>query len=581
MRLVRTLPLLLGLGLGVQTAAALPNGASEAGLHKRNNWGNGKGDDDHGDWDKDHGHGGGDHGEDDGGDDGDKPCQDDSDQAIVDWIMQNPAVNTTFVLPDTVNNGTLVSLVNNGTIPAENTTAPLLDGRLPAQLNASEPATSKGGIMEPGVNGTLFPQQGTNDNAAVFGSSGDQDDDDYDYRRRQVIDYDLQRRTPSAQPDLPPVNSDPELACHYAYEHVLGGNNTEPKGALWALEGYVDLVAADVQQGGIGDCGLGASVMAMADGGWTPYLKKLLVRLPGAATDKNMVVNFQKDGMTYPVLIDDQLPILQQENGNCWNYTGYQPVNDAALPDADGSYPATPIFFMPLLEKAFAKFLDFQPDWRWTPSGPPGYLGLTSVSPAIALAALTGGTPKPVYRNNSGYDGPIMEALLGCMRGLAPCVIGTTNATTLGLVGKLDTWGGVWLNALGDAATPKGYTPGETAGLAAPDAPTSNTTYSLVDFDQIIKTDGKEYSTSIRMAGNHAYAFAWKQSTTGPLTAETVNDARLRVLNPWGSNPCQSLDFTCVPDRSEWDNAAQVTHSFRALALTVGAVFTVENMPAL
>jgi hypothetical protein len=294
-----------------------------------------------------------------------------------------------------------------------------------------------------------------------------------------------------------------------------------------------------------------------------------------------MVVNFQKDGMTYPVLIDDQLPILQQQNGNCHNYAGYQPVNDAALPDADGSYPPTPILFMPLLEKAFAKFLDFQPDWRWTPSGPPGYIGLTSVSPAIALAALTGGTPKPVYRNNSGYDAPIMNALLGCMRGLAPCVIGTTNATTLGLVGELDTWGGVWLNALGDAATPKGYTPGETAGLAAPDAPTSNITYSLVDFDQIIKTAGKEYSTSIRMVGNHAYAFAWKQSTTGPLTAETLNDARLRVLNPWGSNPCQSLDFTCVPDRSEWDNAAQVTHSFRALALTVGAVFTVENMPAL
>jgi hypothetical protein len=38
---------------------------------------------------------------------------------------------------------------------------------------------------------------------------------------------------------------------------VLGpANGTKPGGGLWALENYVWLTSANVQQGSIGDCGV-------------------------------------------------------------------------------------------------------------------------------------------------------------------------------------------------------------------------------------------------------------------------------------------------------------------------------------
>lgn len=126
-------------------------------------------------------------------------------------------------------------------------------------------------------------------------------------------------------------------------------------------------MAADVKQGGIGDCGLGASIMALAAGGWTPYIKKMFVK-QFDGNERNIVANFHKDGTVYPVTIDDQLPVLQNANAFCWPYPGYQPVNDAADPGPNGNYPPTPIFFMPLFEKAYAKFLDRFPEWSASPA---------------------------------------------------------------------------------------------------------------------------------------------------------------------------------------------------------------------
>jgi hypothetical protein len=560
------------------------DGGDRPGKGDGKDGGRGHGKDDKGDHDGKHGgkdkdkdgHGG----RDQGGKVGkDKDCEDDlTDDELVTWIIDNPNVNTEFCLDNSVNDGScLVDLVDSGRIPTSNTTAPLLNGTLPATLfNATNPGTSYGGLNVNGTNSTHTPLQGTNQNADTF-SGGIRAFSLQLNLTGSTTDWNALRVSPGAQPEVPLPNPEPSLRCEYAYEHVLGGAGTTSKGALWALEGYVDLVAADVKQGGIGDCGAGAAIMALAAGGWTQYIKQMFVKSFSGDT-RNIVAVFRKDGTTYPTLIDDQLPVLQNANPNCWPYPGYQPVNDAADPGPDGSYPPTPIFFMPLFEKALAKFLDFATDWRVTPAGYTGYAGLEGVPPHYVLAAVTGGTPKAVYRTKDGFDGPILAALITCMRGVAPCVIGTTNAVTLdGLGTEVD--GSIWLNPAGDASVPRGYTPGQTSGLLASDSPASEHTYSIVDFDQLIDMPQGQRSTALTMVGNHAYAFAWQRSTQPPWQSPMV-DWRMRFLNPWGNNPSQWPGGGGA-GRGAWDDPSEITYSFRTFAQTVGGVYTIENMPPL
>jgi len=167
------------------------------------------------------------------------------------------------------------------------------------------------------------------------------------------------------------------------------------------------------------------------------------------------------------------------------------------------------------------------------------------------------------------------------MTGKAPCVIGTTNATTLEGLGAVDAYKSIWLNPAGDDANPKGYTPGTTSGLLASDAPKSEHTYSIVDFDQVIKTPDGDRSTAITMVGNHAYAFDWQASTHVPIpTGLALNDWRVSVLNPWGANP-NSWPGGGGGGGGDFYNPAQVLYSFRTFAETVVGVYTVESMPPL
>lgn len=512
-----------------------------------------------------------------GGGGGDKHCPDPTNiDDTVDEIVKHPGVVVDVTLPLRENNGSIVEIIDSGMVPVINHTAPVLGGGdLPAFHNGSSPATTWGGITSEGMNATHRPAQGTNANAAVFEHAGST------VRfRRGALAAAKRQITLNSQPDPPTPNPDPALSCQYSYQHVLGGDGSPSRGALWALEGYVDLVAADVQQGGIGDCGMGAAIMALASGGWTKLIKNSFVRT--GAREGSYEVLLKKDGTTQRVAIDDQLPVLTNANPNCWPYPGYQPVNDAAFPGPDGSYPPTPIFFMPLFEKAFAKFLDANPDWKSTKPEVTGYAGLEGVNPANVLAAITGGTPKSVWRTKSGFDVPILAALLQCMRADAPCVIGTTNSTTLEGLGTLDATQVLWLNPAGDAANPRGYSPGDTSGMVASDAPTSKSTYTIIDFDQVVKTDKGDRSTALTMVGNHAYGFDHSRSTDFPLpdSIESLIDVRMAVLNPWGSNPCQWPGGGCGSGGA-FTQPSEVRHSFRTLAQTIAGVFTVENMPAV
>jgi hypothetical protein len=74
-------------------------------------------------------------------------------------------------------------------------------------------------------------------------------------------------------PDLPGSTS-----CVYEYQSVLGGNNQTALGQLWNIDSgdlSTLLDIEDVPQGGIGDCGLGAAIMAMITSGNVEYLRGL------------------------------------------------------------------------------------------------------------------------------------------------------------------------------------------------------------------------------------------------------------------------------------------------------------------
>lgn len=565
--------------------------------HGNDHWKGKDGKDDNGKhwgWDKDKGGKGhdrdGDNGHDKGhdGKDGDKGHggKPGGKDLTVEDIMNHPNVPVEVTYPIGPNTGTVKDFIDPGKIPVWNGTRDLLNGQLPANLG--DASTSKAGAT-----GQFGPEQGTNSNAAVFRYHGSVVARQYnpDLQLNLSIgaaDYEGRKLDLTAQPDLPLPNPDRQLRCEYAYEHVLGGNGTTPKGALWALEGYVDLVAADVRQGGIGDCGMGAAVQALAAGGWTRYLTRMFLKrfdTPNAG-DRNIVAVFRRDGKVQPVLIDDQLPTLRNANPNCWQYPGFQPVNDAAYPDVT---KPTPIFFMPLFEKvspasaasglrgepftptvratltpqAFAKFLDANADWK-SATGYTGYAGLEGVNPSYVLAAITGGTPSWVWRQRPGFDGPIIAAIARCMQGTAPCVVSTTNAQLEGL-GTKDSTGGLWLAPNQQPA----YIPGETSGLTATD--TNGVTFTVIDFDNL--KDGK--SSVFSWVSGHAYAFAWTRGTRWPI--QDLLSPRIKFLNPWGVNP---ESWPGSNGKGQWDDPAELTSSFRTFLESVSGVFTVTDMPA-
>jgi hypothetical protein len=465
----------------------------------------------------------------------------------------------------------------------------MLDGTLPATMNASTggEAVGFGGIVSLDYeNGEDEPPQGTSENAGFRSHL----DPEGMMRRapraemRSIVGARKRQLDPAEQP-LPPSMTeeeepDADKRCEYnKWVHVLGGDGSAPLGALWALEGYVDLVAADVKQGGLGNCGMGSSVMALAAGGWTQYLRNCLKRVgPGEGSYE---VRLFKDGEWQTIAIDDQLPTRTGgAASNCRTFPGYQPVLDAVLdPAAPGGYRQAGIFFMPLLEKAFAKFLDANPDWSNSPEW--GYFGTEGVHASNVLSALTGGTPRLVRRKTTGYDPHILGALLTCAMGKAPCVVGSANPAALTRLGESDTTNTVWLNPV---AGDYGYEAGRTSGMVASDAPASTKTYTIIDFDQLVQVDGRDRSTAVTMVGKHAYAFDHASSTRWPFAPGgvdllTFDKAKASLLNPWGRNPCSWPGGLCGKDGGIYGMPARLPLSFRTFAMSINTVYTVTDMP--
>lgn len=156
-------------------------------------------------------------------------------------------------------------------------------------------------------------------------------------------DYKEAMRSPETQPTLPvPDPSVPANAtCEYTYVNVFGG--AENKGAhLWANGQGDNLVPVDVLQGGIGDCGMGASILALVTSGYLGYIRQSILQLYAppllGGGGAKMSFNFRSGNDTDVVFVDYALPKLSPKNTapGCWDYLGFQAVADGN-PNADGS----------------------------------------------------------------------------------------------------------------------------------------------------------------------------------------------------------------------------------------------------
>ncbi|KAL1407440.1 hypothetical protein Q8F55_006873 [Vanrija albida] len=433
-----------------------------------------------------------------------------------------------------------------------------IGGNLTAQENGAAPSGTDAAPPPPPPADTALPIAGTNEDAPDVGAPAQQGFSltDPDYHAAMIAG--------GSQPSLPVPNTDPTKKCEYKFTNVLGGGGTTQIGELWALEDYVNLVPADVQQGGIGDCGMGAGIMALVTSGYMRYLKRSVIKLfdrPNAG-DRTIGFAFKYGGNTDIVIVDDTLPTLSNANSRCWPYLGYQPVNDAGKQAADGSYPPTPIFFMPLFEKAMAKWLDYRDDQRSSTAKDAkgiGYSGLVGVRAENVMAAVLGGTPKSIYRERRGYDTGILFAAFRCLQSATPCVIGTVPIDSISYLGNKDSTGTI---IQPNAGSPVVYVGDQT--------PQNHKSYTIIDFDQI--NNGR--STLVQLVGNHAYTID-KTRSTDPGNGWAAG--RVTLINPWQKNPdyWKDNEGNGVPGTKP-----EVVLSFRAFSLVINSVHWVEDIPA-
>lgn len=303
---------------------------------------------------------------------------------------------------------------------------------------------------------------------------------------------------------------------------------------------------------------MGSAIMSLASQGigassWTQYLiKTISYTVTDLEGITQIAFRFKYPGKEATVLIDHELPTLI--SGNCWPYLGFQPVLDAVCPAADGSYPPTNVFFVPLLEKAFAKYIDAFPELRSssaTEAGWTGYEGLSGISPGVTLAALTGGQPNVFFRDLNSVA-PIILQLLRCIRDDIICAVDTYNASTLDGMGPQDEYGVVHL--LGDS------------GWAASNNQWNQTlSYTLIDFDNL-NAEGR--SKLVQMIGTHAYGIDY---------AATSYPGIVKLLNPWGCNPVWEDKKGYCESEEARKGGPRVELSLRVYASMLRAVYWVEN----
>ncbi|KAI9792596.1 MAG: hypothetical protein M1833_001049 [Piccolia ochrophora] len=335
------------------------------------------------------------------------------------------------------------------------------------------------------------PQRGTFENAAPL--------------QNVSTKASLNAPNPHKRPDEQP---DAEADCIYTYEATL--NSTT--GVLYGLYDRLDsLRFEDIQQGGVGDCGLGASVLALIGSNrWEARIAGQYDLTTGVRNAYFDVEFVNQDGTAYVVQIDDTLPVTT--DGKCWKYIGFQ-VTQAANNQM--------VLYMPLIEKAWAKYLDAKPELKSYPEKT-GYLGLEGSDPGKVLQALTGWEIRYAAHAGSGPDTTIAAYTLLATLFYQPTVFSSPSLE------DLETLGSSW-----DAKT-------STATLELGTLAIVNAEGHVMKYTRY--SDGSEHY----VVATHAYALTPDDDLRGGIKASTWQQASVVLRNPWGVNP-SSPDQTGGP----------------------------------
>jgi hypothetical protein len=293
-----------------------------------------------------------------------------------------------------------------------------------------------------------------------------------------------------------PLKPDTRRCGISSYQHELG------KHSLFPLQPE-DLKITDVKQGYLGDCGFGAALMTLiANGHKSDIINSLTL-----ATDNTMTAHFKtvksnlqkRNGAppvgrvtTTDVAIDDQLP----SSSECGDGVRFQN-------SAEG------VTYVPFLEKAWAKYVDVNTQFRSRNVDDTGYFGLTGTSPAEVMKAITGRNAVSTFRSKPTGDMDIINTLAWCVHFNLPCVVGTPSLLEDGGV-----WGLPKPNIFGRITTDNALMYADKGSSDIPG------TIGVVDLEQV---------TGLRFVPDHAYAV---------IGVELTEEGNLvELLNPWGWNP--------------------------------------------
>lgn len=292
-----------------------------------------------------------------------------------------------------------------------------------------------------------------------------------------------------------PLKFTPDGSCPYGYrpvfDRVIGRHR--PIATTYTVN--------EVKQGAIGDCGLGAALVALRSNNEAKVQSLLRIISP---TGK-------------PPLLS-----LQLYNGKQWETVR---INDHLLTAGSPCRGTKPPFLMSfkmtssvnavvaLFEKGFAKFVDAHPKLRWRDNKNEGYAGLQSIEAGQVMSAITG---RPYQYVKSGKGGGIHAILAAakwvvrCMNTDVPCTFNIVNsATATARVG----------NRISDVRS--------NAGTGH---------YSFYD---------KYTQQRITLIPNHMYAIR-KDLSAHMLTKGGDTSKNFFVLqNPWGCNPADENDKSC------------------------------------
>ncbi|EJT50357.1 hypothetical protein A1Q1_00378 [Trichosporon asahii var. asahii CBS 2479] len=360
-----------------------------------------------------------------------------------------------------------------------------------------------------------WSKYGTNKNSPLIGTPAREP--------RAGVDYVKALLDPTKQPAL--FKDSP---CDYAYSRQATSGPLN----LWE-KGSSPLVDTNVAQGGVGDCGFGSSIGAIALTGHSQYLKDR-VKVNGTTWE----FKFTWLGKDHIVRVDDQLPAKIGGPDWCNRFLGYQPAGPSKS------------WYVPLVEKAAAKLLDAYPEIRSYPDQPGGYNAMQGIWPHKALEILTGRSGKRLNREFTGLDDNLIKALEKCLTGPEPCVVGTPSVE----------YGD---NFLGSASF-NGEAWEVPDGAPFVSGVFSNST-SAPDFWDSIDYDLKSAHNTI--VPSHAWAIDKRNTNYTP--GADIRKVKVRILNPWGKNVKPWAQTNAI-------NAIDI--SFSTLVSLITALFTVEDI---